>query len=51
MKPRSRCRKLETLDKIAEKVDKLTVFGGLEGVLKDTVDPAAGGIASKGRDK
>ena len=28
---------LETLEKITEKVDRLTVFGGLDGVLQDTV--------------
>jgi len=27
----------ETLEKVTEKVDKLTVFGGLDGVLQDTV--------------
>lgn len=32
-----RLKELETLEKITEKVDKLTVFGDLEGVLKDTV--------------
>ncbi|MBL8268691.1 slipin family protein [Steroidobacter sp.] len=32
-----RLKELETLEKVTEKVDKLTVFGGLEGVLKDTV--------------
>ncbi|HWL62320.1 MAG TPA: hypothetical protein VNQ32_05970 [Steroidobacteraceae bacterium] len=32
-----RLKELETLEKITEKVDKLTVFGALEGVLKDTV--------------
>lgn len=32
-----RLKELEVLEKITEKVDKLTVFGGLEGVLKDTV--------------
>lgn len=32
-----RLKELETLEKITEKVDKLTVFGGLEGVLKDVV--------------
>ena len=26
-----------TLEKVTEKVDKLTVFGGLDGVLKDVV--------------
>ncbi len=32
-----RLKELEVLEKIAEKVDKLTVFGGLDGVLRDTV--------------
>lgn len=32
-----RLKELEVLEKITEKVDKLTVFGGLEGILKDTV--------------
>jgi regulator of protease activity HflC (stomatin/prohibitin superfamily) len=32
-----RLKELETLEKITEKVDKLTVFGGLEGILKDTI--------------
>jgi regulator of protease activity HflC (stomatin/prohibitin superfamily) len=32
-----RLKELETLEKITEKVDRLTVFGGLEGVLSDTV--------------
>jgi regulator of protease activity HflC (stomatin/prohibitin superfamily) len=32
-----RLKELEALEKITEKVDKLTVFGGLEGVLRDTV--------------
>jgi regulator of protease activity HflC (stomatin/prohibitin superfamily) len=32
-----RLKELETLEKITEKVDKLTVFGGLDGVLKDVV--------------
>ncbi|NOQ34614.1 MAG: slipin family protein [Methylococcaceae bacterium] len=32
-----RLKELETLEKITEKVDKLTVFGGLDGVLKDTI--------------
>ena len=32
-----RLKELETLEKVTEKVDKLTVFGGLEGVLKDMV--------------
>jgi hypothetical protein len=31
-----RLKELETLEKVTEKVDKLTVFGGLDGVLKDT---------------
>ena len=32
-----RLKELETLEKVTEKVEKLTVFGGLEGVLQDTV--------------
>lgn len=32
-----RLKELEMLEKVTEKVDKLTVFGGLDGVLKDTV--------------
>ena len=32
-----RLKELEVLEKITEKVDKLTVFGGLDGVLNDTV--------------
>jgi hypothetical protein len=32
-----RMKELETLEKVTEKIDKLTVFGGLEGVLKDVV--------------
>jgi regulator of protease activity HflC (stomatin/prohibitin superfamily) len=32
-----RLKELETLEKVTEKVDRLTVFGGLEGVLKDTI--------------
>ena len=32
-----RLKELETLEMVTEKVDKLTVFGGLEGVLKDVV--------------
>jgi len=32
-----RLKELETLEKVVEKIDKLTVFGGLEGVLKDVV--------------
>ena len=32
-----RLRELETLEKVTEKIDKLTVFGGLEGGLKDVV--------------
>jgi hypothetical protein len=30
-------KELETLEKVTEKIDKLTVFGGLDGVLKDVV--------------
>ncbi len=32
-----RLKELETMEKITEKVDKLTVFGGLDGVLKEVV--------------
>ncbi len=32
-----RLKELEVLEKVTEKVDKLTVFGGLDGVVKDTV--------------
>lgn len=32
-----RLKELETLEKIADKVDKITVFGGMEGVIQDTV--------------
>ena len=32
-----RLKELETLEKVTEKIDKMTVFGGLEGVLKDVV--------------
>ena len=32
-----RLKELETLEKVTEKVDKLTVFGGLDGVLQDTI--------------
>lgn len=32
-----RLKELEVLEKVTEKVDHMTVFGGLEGVLKDTI--------------
>jgi hypothetical protein len=32
-----RLKELETLEKVTEKVGSLTVFGGLEGVLKNMV--------------
>ena len=32
-----RLKELETLEKVTEKIDRLTVFGGLDGVLKDVV--------------
>jgi len=35
-----RLKELETLEKVTEKIDKLTVFGGLEGVLGQLVKPA-----------
>jgi regulator of protease activity HflC (stomatin/prohibitin superfamily) len=33
-----RLKELETLEKVTEKIDKLTVFGGLDGVLKQLVN-------------
>jgi regulator of protease activity HflC (stomatin/prohibitin superfamily) len=30
-----RLKELETLEKVTEKIDKISVFGGLEGILKD----------------
>ncbi len=38
-----RLKELETLEKVTEKIDKLTVFGGLEGVLKDVIRIGAAG--------
>ena len=32
-----RLKELETLEKVSEKIDKISVFGGLEGVMKDLV--------------
>jgi regulator of protease activity HflC (stomatin/prohibitin superfamily) len=32
-----RLKELETLERVTEKIDKISVFGGLEGVLKDLV--------------
>jgi hypothetical protein len=32
-----RLKELEVLEKVTEKVDKLTVFGGFDSVLNDTV--------------
>jgi regulator of protease activity HflC (stomatin/prohibitin superfamily) len=32
-----RLKELETLEKVTQKVDRLTVFGGLDGVLNDTI--------------
>ena len=32
-----RLKELEALETVVDKVDRLTVFGGLDGVLKDTV--------------
>ncbi len=32
-----RLKELEALEKVTEKVDKLTVFGGLEGVMQEMV--------------
>jgi len=33
-----RLKELEALEKVTEKVDRLTVFGGLDGLLQDTVN-------------
>lgn len=32
-----RLKELETLERVTEKIDKISVFGGLEGILKDLV--------------
>ena len=32
-----RLKELETLEKVTEKIDKISVFGGLDAVLKDLV--------------
>jgi hypothetical protein len=32
-----RLKELEALEKVTEKIDRISVFGGLEGVLKDLV--------------
>ncbi len=32
-----RLKELEVLEKVTEKIDKMTVFGGLDGVLQDVV--------------
>jgi hypothetical protein len=37
MEENLRLKELETLEKITDKVDKITVFDGLEGVLKNMV--------------
>jgi regulator of protease activity HflC (stomatin/prohibitin superfamily) len=37
-----RLKELEVLEKVTEKIDKLTVFGGLEGVLNQLVSVKAG---------
>jgi regulator of protease activity HflC (stomatin/prohibitin superfamily) len=37
-----RLKELEALEKVTEKIDKLTVFGGLDGVLKQLVDLKGG---------
>jgi regulator of protease activity HflC (stomatin/prohibitin superfamily) len=41
-----RLKELETLEKVTEKVGSLTVFGGLEGVLKSMVPGLTKGLAS-----
>ena len=38
-----RLKELEALEKITDKIDRLTVFGGLDGVLNDTVRIAVDG--------
>lgn len=38
-----RLKELEALEKITEKIDKLTVFGGLEGVMKQLISLKADG--------
>lgn len=38
-----RLKELEALEKVTEKIDKLTVFGGLDGVLKQLVSLKTGG--------
>ena len=42
-----RLKELETLEKVTEKVGKLTVYGGLEGVLKNMVPGSDAGIVGK----
>jgi regulator of protease activity HflC (stomatin/prohibitin superfamily) len=37
-----RLKELEALEKVTEKIDKLTVFGGLDGVLKEVVKVGLG---------
>lgn len=32
-----RLKELEVLEKVTERIDRITVFGGLEGVLQDLV--------------
>ena len=32
-----RLKELETLEKVTEKIDKISVFGGLDSVLKDLI--------------
>ena len=39
-----RLKELETLEKVTEKIDKLTVFGGLEGVLSNLVKLAPASV-------
>jgi len=33
-----RLKELETLEKVTDRVERLTVFGGLDGVLEDMVN-------------
>lgn len=49
-----RLKELETLEKVMEEVDKLTVFRGLEGVMKEIVRirlPVGMSSVKKGRGK
>lgn len=38
-----RLKELEALEKVTDKIDRLTVFGGLDGVLRDTLNVSSAG--------